>query len=158
MLMDIINIVVLILLSLVFTKQIRYIKTLVIPTKKRGVEVLSVIMGTVVIDAITYYFAKSWIHYFIGIVGTLTFISSWLKQGICSAGFIRQFRGKEFYAWNDIDRVEVVENQNIRVTFYEKLNLKIDYLCFKKESYEELMKILNTNISNVVVEDYKHNS
>lgn len=139
----------LILVTTIFIKQFGYMKNLIIFTKKSKMEICTMLAGVIMLAIITYYFAKEWNHYLLGLLAVLTLITLWMKQGISSKGIIQQFRGKELYLWNEISRADIEIDDNIKVKYFDMSNTQIGILNFERKKYETLVDILTKNIRSV---------
>lgn len=139
----------LILMAAVFIKQLIYMKSLIIFTKKSKIEICTILAGVLTLVIITYFFAKEWSHYLLGVLAVLTLIALWMKQGISSKGIIQQFRGKELYLWNEIGRVDIEIVDNIKVKYFGMSNVQIGNLNFERNKYELLIGVINKNVKDV---------
>ncbi len=100
--MNIFEIIIPVLFISIILKQLRYMKGLIIATRKRPIEVITILFGIMIIIGIMYFYANTWIHYIIVVVGLLMLLSIWIKQGINSKGFISMYTYKERIVWNEI--------------------------------------------------------
>lgn len=139
----------LILVTIIFIKQLRYMKNLKIFTQKSKIEICTMLAGVMILATITYYFAKDWSHYLLGLIAVLTLIALRMKQGISSKGIIQQFRGKEMYLWNEIGRADIEIADNIKVKYFDMSNTQIGSLNFERKEYEALVDILTKNIRSI---------
>ncbi|MBU3132367.1 hypothetical protein KPL40_07850 [Clostridium gasigenes] len=142
--MGVIDIVIPLFFIAIILKQLRYIKELIISTRKSYVEIIIVLVGVIIFVGIIYFYANTWIHYITGILGVFMFVSMWIKQGISSKGFISMYRYKELILWNEIEKVMVISSKNIKIElsggFMEQT------FHFKKSDYDKVMTILKEKI------------
>jgi hypothetical protein len=103
--MNIFEIIIPVLFISIILKQLRYMKGLIIATRKRPIEVITILFGIIIIMGVMYFYANTWIHYIIGVVGLLMLLSIWIKQGINSKGFISMYTYKERIVWNEIEKL-----------------------------------------------------
>ena len=139
----------LILVATVFIKQLIYIKNLVVFSKKSFTEICTMLAGVLTLAIITYFFAKEWNQYLLGVLSVLTSIVLWIKQGISTKGIIQQVRGKELYLWNEISKVDIEIADNIKVKYFDLSNAQIGSLNFDRKKHKFLVDILIQNIRNV---------
>lgn len=125
-------------------QQVRYIKELIIPTRKSYVEIIIVSFGVIIFMCITYFYAKTWIHYLIGILAMFTFFSMYLKEGISSKGFLSMYRHKETILWNEIKKVHIINSNNVKIKVYG--NFMEQTFRFKKNDYDKIINILKKNL------------
>ncbi len=132
------------LFILIILKQLRYMKELVISTRKRYIEITIVLLSVAVFVWIIYFYADTWIHYVTGVLGILMFISIWIKEGISSKGFISMYKCKEVILWNEIKKVMIINSKDIKV------KLSGDFMeqtfHFKKSDYNKVITILQENL------------
>ncbi|MGG5460949.1 hypothetical protein [Clostridium sp. B9] len=125
--------------------QVKYIKKLIIPTRKGIVEISTLIVGLLAFGGITIFFGSKLMHYLICLLAMIMFILMWLKRGITSSGFSSMYRDKEKIEWNDIEKVVVNKEPNeIKVQVYGKFMSQNFY--FKKADYEKVIDILKSNL------------
>jgi hypothetical protein len=142
--MKINDIIISVLLVLIILKQIRYIKALIIPIRKRPIEIVIVSFSIIIFIGIMYFYANTWIHYVIGILGILTFISSWIKGGISSQGFISMYRYKEIILWNEIEKVQLTNSKDVKVKLFGGFMEQTFH--FKNSDYDKVITILKENL------------
>lgn len=138
------TVVVALFLILIILKQVRYIKELKLPTRKGAAEIITVIIGVGVLILITYKYANTMSHYFIGILGIILLLTSWLKEGITSKGFTSNYKYKEVILWSEIEKINIVNNKK-----YFKITLSGGFMQqsfkFKSEDFNKVKKILKDN-------------
>ncbi|MGH4050433.1 MAG: hypothetical protein ACREVX_03630 [Clostridium sp.] len=142
--MSIYDIIVPLFFIVIILKQIKYIKVLIIPTRKTYVETITVLLSVVVFIGLTYFYANTWVHYVAGVLAIVMFVSMWIKHGIYSKGFISMYRLKEIILWNEIEKVMVISSKNIKVVvacgFMEQT------FHFKNSDYDKIITILKENL------------
>lgn len=150
--MDIKTILILLLFLTIIFHQIRCMRNLVIPTKKRAGEITATIMGAIVLLGITYVYADVWIHYIVGILASGIIILALYKNGITLKGFScqgSQIGHIAFIPWDKIKRVQISRKKYVVVSFSGRGHNK---LCFNKDDYDEVVGILEENLSPEVIE------
>ncbi|MBU3197223.1 hypothetical protein KPL28_12970 [Clostridium algidicarnis] len=126
------------------------IKDLIIPTKKNIGEIISIVIVTMVILSITYFYAKTWIHTMIGVLGAVSLVLTLAGKGIMSRGF-RSVRGLGSYGnWDKLLEVRVSKEKDIRVGFIHK-NLNEDIHHYKKEDYDRIITLFREHLPNEIV-------
>ncbi|MBU3090016.1 hypothetical protein [Clostridium gasigenes] len=142
--MGVIDIVIPLFFIAIILKQLRYIKELIIATRKSYVEIITVLFAVIIFIGIIYFYANTWMHYITGILGIFMFVSMCVKQGISSKGFISMYRYKELIVWNEIEKVMVISSKDIKIElsggFMEQT------FHFKKSDYDKVMIILKEKI------------
>ncbi|MBZ9635933.1 hypothetical protein [Clostridium sp. FP1] len=132
----------------IILKQLRYMKELIMPTRKTYVEIITVLFCVIIFIGIIYFYANTWVHYVIGVLAIVMFVSIWIKQGINSKGFISMYRYKEIVLWNEIEKVIVISSKDIKVKlaggFMEQT------FHFKKSDYDKDITILKENLPEQV--------
>ncbi|MBU3204873.1 hypothetical protein [Clostridium algidicarnis] len=126
------------------------IKDLIIPIKKSIGEIISIVIGTMVILSITYFYAKTWIHIIIGVLGAVSLVLTLARKGITSKGF-RSVRGLGNYGnWNKLLEVRVSVEKDVRVVFIHK-NLNEDIHHYKKEDYDRIITLFREHLPNEII-------
>lgn len=137
--MSIVDIIIPLLFIVIILKQLRYIKELIIPTKKSYIEIITVLFSIGIFMWIIYFYANTWIHYVTGALGIFMFVSIWIKQGINSKGFVSMYKYKETILWNEIEKVIIISSKDIKLqllggfieqTFHFKIVIMIELLLF----------------------------
>lgn len=130
---------------------IQDLRDLIIPTKKKTIEIVFLAIGTIVILGITYFYGKTWLHYILGILGTSSLILSFMRTGITHKGF-RSIRwtGRSFGNWNQVQNVQIFLKKDVKVSFISKDFEDIHY--YKKEDYDKIINLLLENLSSSIVE------
>lgn len=145
---NIIVIIIPILFFIITIKQIKYIKNLIIPIKKRNIEIFIVLLSVIIFMVITYVYAYTFMHYLTCTLGILMFISMWLKQGITSKGFISMYRYKEVILWNEIKKVKITCSNDITIKLSGNFNSQTFY--FNKCEYDKIIDLFKNNLSEKV--------
>lgn len=154
--MKIFDIIIPVLLILIILKQLKYIKALIIPIRKRIIEIVIVLFGIIIFIGIMYFYANMWIHYIIGIMGILVLLSSWIKQGISSQGFISMYRYKEIILWNEIEKVQVTNSKDVKVKLFGGFMEQTFH--FKTSDYQKVINILKEKLpveAELEINNYK---
>lgn len=141
---DIINIIIILLFIVMFLKQLKCIKELIIPTRKRYTEIIIVLLTIIIVAGITYFYAKTVLHYITGVLGNVIFVSMWFKEGITSKGFVRNARGEELIEWNKINKVIITSSKDIKVILIGGFIGQTMY--FKKSDYDKVFNIIRVNL------------
>lgn len=142
--MNAIRIIIVLLLILLISKQLKNIKELLLPTRKSILETVAVTIGLSVLGLITYKYANSWINYLIGTLGIILFVTTWLTEGITSKGFTSMYRYKEVILWNEIEKFDVHKANNVKITLYGKFMEQS--FKFRNEDYNTVMDIIRDNL------------
>lgn len=133
---------------------IKDIKELIIPTRKRKMEIIAWIMGTVIIGWLMYKYANAISHYIVGILGIIILTLSVFRVGITSKGFKPNIRGPMTWTWHKISSVHIIVKDDLKIEFYRKYTSDIQ--IYKKEDYDRIMEILEENLSRDVIKvDHK---
>ncbi len=154
--MKIFDIIIPVLLILIILKQLKYIKALIIPIRKRPIEIVIVLFSIIIFIGIMYFYANTWIHYVIGILCIFAFISSWIKQGISSQGFISMYRYKEIILWNEIEKVQVTNSKDVKVKLFGGFMEQTFH--FKTSDYHKVINILKEKLpveAELEINNYK---
>lgn len=138
------NIIILLLLIIIILKQIRYIKKLIIPTRKCCIEIITVLFGGSILIGIMYFYAQTFIDYLMGILGVFMFVSIWIKQGISLEGFISMYGYKEIILWKEIEKVKIIKLKDIKIELSG--NFMEQSFNFKKSDYSKIINILNEKL------------
>ncbi len=142
--MKVTNVIITLFLIAIISKQLKYIKELIIPTRKGSLEIIAIIIFIFVLIIIMYFYAKTTLHYIVGFLGILTLISMWMKQGISSRGFLSMSRGQELIKWSEINKVTVLTSNHIKVTLSGGFMQQSFH--FRKKDYDKLSMILKENL------------
>ena len=135
-----IDIIIPLFFIMIILKQLRYIKELIISTRKSYAEIIIVLFVVIIFIGIIYFYANTWIHYITGILSIFTFVSMWIKQGINSKGFISTYKYKEIILWNEIEKIIVINSKDIKLELSGKFMEQTFH--FKKSDYDKVMTIL----------------
>ncbi|NKF05729.1 hypothetical protein J1C67_16740 [Clostridium gasigenes] len=142
--MGVIDIVIPLFFIAIILKQLRYIKELIISTRKSYVEIITVLFAVIIFIGIIYFYANTWMHYITGILGIFMFVSMWIKQGINSKGFISMYKYKEIILWNEIEKVMVISSKDIKIELSGRFMEQTFH--FKTSDYDKVMTILKEKI------------
>lgn len=138
------NIIILFLFLDIIIKELKYIKELIIPTRETYVEIIPVLLSIIILIWIIYCYAKTWINYITGVLGTFMLISTWIKVGIGSKGFISMYRYKEIILWNEIEKVIVIGSNDIKIKVSGGFMQQTFH--FKKSDYDKVLTFLKENL------------
>ncbi len=148
--MDIVSGLVFFCIIIVDLYYLMEIKDLIIQTKKNIGEIIFLVIGTMVILSITYFYAKTWIHTIIGVLGAISLVLTLARKGITSKGF-RSVRGLGNYGnWNKLIEVRVSVEKDVRVAFIHN-NLNGDIHHYKKEDYDRIITLFREHLPNEIV-------
>lgn len=141
------DIVVILILGLFFVTSVVegiHFRDLVISTKRRTGEIIFLIIGSIGILGVTYFYAKGWSQYTLGILGTIMLILSLLKTGITSKGvsYIPTGNVIGFIPWNKIRSLTIYLKKDVEVHFAGQI------LYFNKEDYDKIIEISKKNLSS----------
>lgn len=137
------NIIIIVMLSIIIFKQIQYIKKLRIRTIKSMGEIITMIIFLLVIFIMTISLAKGLSHYFIGFLAIVLFFLDIGKQGISSEGILLVAKGKELYYWNEIGSAKIkYDSKKLRVIYYSLGGIKIINHIYDSKFKESILNIL----------------
>lgn len=136
-------IIVFVLILLIF-KHLKYIKELLLPTRKGAIDISVVIIGVCILSWLTYRYANTFINYIIGILGIILLVTTWLKEGITSKGFSSLYKYKRFISWEEIENIDVHKTNSVKITLFGKFMEQS--FKFKNKDYDKLMDILKENL------------
>lgn len=142
--MSIIDIIIPLFFIVIILKQIKYMKALIMSTRKTYVEIITVLFCVIIFIGITYFYANTWVHYVTGVLAIIMFVSMWIKEGINSKGFISNYRYKENILWNEIEKVIVISSKDIKVKLVGGFMEQTFH--FKKSDYDKVITILKENL------------
>jgi len=125
----------------IIIQRLKRMKEIIIQTRKKYVEIA---IASIVFLAIIYLFANTWIHYVIGILGTLMFVTMWLAQGITPEGFLSMYKYKERISWDEIEKIIVIESKDIKIKLSGGFMQQT--FCFKKSEYDKVITILKEKL------------
>ncbi|WP_346931194.1 hypothetical protein [Clostridium sp.] len=143
--MRVFDIIIPVLFISIIIKHLKYMKGLIIPIRKRPIEVITVLFGIIIFIGIMFFYANTWIHYITGVLGIFMFISIWIKQGINSKGFISMYRYKERIVWNEIEKVVITNSKDVKVKLFGGFMEQTFH--FKNSDYHKVITILKENLS-----------
>ncbi|MDD2586509.1 MAG: hypothetical protein PHT79_10185 [Syntrophomonadaceae bacterium] len=151
--MNIINFIVIVMLLSVLTKQISYIRKLKIKTKKSFLEILTVVLGILVLITLTIFFAKHYMHFLIAFIGIILLVINWIKQGIFDSGILIVAKGKELYLWNEVRYAQINTGDIITIDYYSVSGSKIISHKFEMQNYDKILEIFEDNNIQFVIEN-----
>lgn len=133
----------------IILKEFKIVNQLVIKTEKRTINTILLIIGIVVLFYITYAYATTFIHYLLGLLGTILYIVSYLKNGITSKGFASCYRCLYFVPWNKVQEVHIKQGKSIKISYLG--NGSSNKLYFKEKDYDKIIEILSENLVNDLI-------
>lgn len=125
----------------IIIRRLKRMKEIIIQTRKKYVQIA---IALIVFITITYLYASTWIHYVIGVLGILMFVTIWLAQGITSEGFISMYTYKERILWNEIEKIIVIKSKDIKIKLSGAFMQQTFY--FKKSDYDKVITILEEKL------------
>ncbi|WP_346916574.1 hypothetical protein [Clostridium sp.] len=143
--MRVFDVIIPVLFISIIIKHLKYMKVLIIPTRKRPIEVIIVFFGIIIFIGIMFFYANTWIHYITGVLGVFMFISIQIKQGINSKGFISTYTYKERILWNEIEKVVITNSKDVKVKLFGGFMEQTFH--FKNSDYHKVITILKENLS-----------
>lgn len=143
--MDIREIIVFVGFVFIIIRYILDIRELIIHTKKRKIEIMTLPIITIVILRIMFKYANSIVHYILGILGIVVILLSVFRLGITPKGFKGRKRGAFTWTWDKISSVHIIIKNDVKIEYYKKDTSDIH--IYKKEDYDRIMEILRENIS-----------
>lgn len=140
------NIIIPVLFLLVIIKQLKYIRELILPTKKSYMQIFAFFLGVIVLMCIIYFYANTFTHYIVGLLGIFMFITLCIKEGISSKGFISMYKYKELILWDEIEKIVIVIcSNNIKIKVCGGFMQQTFY--FKKDDYYKIIDIIKENLN-----------
>lgn len=128
---------------------IKDIRNLIIPTRKKVAEIVLVIIGTILLLGITYVYGKTLLHIIVGILGAVSLILSFARQGITDKGF-RGIQGLGCYGnWNELKAVHISVKRDVRVSFIHR-NFKEDIHYYRKEDYVKIITLVYKHLPHEI--------
>lgn len=142
--MQIIDIAILLFFISMFIEKLILKRKLIIRTSKNYTENIIFLLSITFFIGMTFFGAKTWIHYLIGSLGIIWFICMWTQEGITTEGFISMRRPQRIRKWNEISELRIVIKENIKITIMGVLGEEILY--FKKTDYSKIIDIIKNNL------------
>ncbi|GEM_PF-1006002 len=153
--MDIIGILIFFGIIAINIDYINDIRGLIIPTRKKATEIILMVMGTTVLLVITYFYAKTLMHNIIGILGAISLILSFSRQGITYKGF-RSIRGLRYSGnWDKLKSVHIYIKSDVIMSIIHQ-NFSEDVHYYRKEDYDKIITLMNKHLSNEIVKKNKN--
>ena len=141
--MKITDIVIILALIYMILYSIIIKRKLIIKTSKRKIDKILIFIGVGLLIIIIYFFAKTWIHYLVGILAIVYFLILLAREGITEEGFA-SIRSIRITKWNEISNVTVIIKKDIKISILGKFREEIFH--FNKEDYNEIIKIISSNL------------
>ena len=123
---------------------------LLVPTRKNKFHLASTVTGVIAILGIIYFYANTFAHYGLGILGAAIVGLYYFTPGITSKGFSYNRSYVGFLAsWDKIKEVRVkVDTVAVKVSFFGEGHYD---LYFDRGKYEKLIEILKENLLSGVL-------
>lgn len=140
------NIFIFVFLIVIILRCVKHRMLLVVPTKKRTLEVVALVIVILVFVGLMYFYANVWWHYIFGIVCIILMISFLLADGITSEGFMRSVnRYDRVVYWKQIDKAIVINYpDDVKVKLFG--NFMEQTFHFKKSDYDKVINMLHENL------------
>ncbi|GAA0738583.1 hypothetical protein [Clostridium oceanicum] len=144
--MKIMNIFIFLAFISVIFMYLTYIKKIIIPTRKRPLEIIVLSFVIAIFIWIMYSYANVWWHYIFGIVCIIGFTLSCIIEGVTSKGFIRLIiRDRTIILWKQIDKAIVINYpDDVKVKLFG--NFMEQTFHFKKSDYDKVINMLHENL------------
>lgn len=117
-------------------------RKLIIEGSKSKIEKITFFIGLSILIGIVYFFAKTWLHYLFGILVIINFLTLLFNDGIIRDGFSSM--GLWIIKWNKISSVTITIKKDIKISIMG--NFRDQIFHFNKEDYNEIIKILSSNL------------
>lgn len=127
-------------------RKIKYIRKILIKTKKTILEYIVVGICIAIFALIIYKFANTKINYLIGFLGSVLFILTWYAQGITEDGFVSNARMKEFIKWNEIDKIIIYNSDESKIKLIGDFIDPVYY--FNKEDLNKAKELINSKVNS----------
>lgn len=148
--MDILSILIIAVEVAIIIKQISCIRRLKVTAIKTTSEVIVIALCVLAFIALAFFFAKSYLHYAITLLGIILFIAIWLKQGISDSGLYIVARNKDTFMWNDIESVEIKTGDSVIVGYHMKSMASIISQRYRIEDHDKILKIFEANNMKII--------
>lgn len=145
--MDAKTIGVILLLCFFLASQINLTNKLIIVTKKRNFEKITIVLGVIILSCITYFYANSVLDYIFAIVGIITLLITVHTQGIYAEGLLVNTRQAKKYLWSQIGYASIKETDDIQITYYSTIGSPLFHHRYSKKDKEKIYQILDENIT-----------
>lgn len=139
------DIIIPLLFLAIIIKELKCRKELILATRKTYIEVIVILLSVIILIWIIYSYGKTLIHYVTGGLGIFMLISMWIKEGIGSKGFISMYRYKNLILWNEIEKVVVINSNDIKIKVSGGFMQQTFH--FKKSDYDKVITILKENLN-----------
>ena len=107
---------------LLMMKQMVYLQQLQVRIKKTraetGIIVLALAVLAVLAGLVCWKIGARPPQLAMGVFAAALLLTDWQKQGLAAEGLLTFQRGREFYPWQQLSRVEMVQGETIKLTFY----------------------------------------
>ncbi|MDD2994052.1 MAG: hypothetical protein PHG73_11000 [Pygmaiobacter sp.] len=99
-------------------QQLVYLQQLEVRTKKSRAEIVIIGVTLLVLAGLVWWSGAGLAQLAAGLFAVAFFVAGWQKQGLTAVGLLTFQRGREFYPWQKLGRVEMVQGQTVKLTFY----------------------------------------
>lgn len=101
-------------------------------------------IGMLVICLIVYFFANTVWHYIFAIIGMVTIVVMIFKSGIGASGIVIENRGKEYYSWNEIEQVNILDEEKGIIEIHTMKPKEVFVQHYNVEDIKKVKAILQT--------------
>lgn len=115
---DVVCISVALLMLVLLMRQFVYLQQLEVRTKKSLVEIAVIGVTLLALAGLAWWAGTGLAQLAVGVFTAALLVVSWQKQGLGAEGLLTFQRGREFYPWQKLGRVELVQGKTIKLTFY----------------------------------------
>ncbi len=115
---DVVCISVALLMLVLLMRQFVYLQQLEVRTKKSLVEIAVIGVTLLALAGLVWWAGTGLAQLAAGVFTAALLVVSWQKQGLGAEGLLTFQRGREFYPWQKLGRVELVQGKTIKLTFY----------------------------------------
>ena len=140
-----INYFIILMLLILLTKQITFIKKIQIRTKKSKFEIGVFSIALLALAVLTIFFAKESMHYLTALTAASLLLIIWMKQGLTNSGLLIFSRGKEEYTWREISNAKIKTSDKVDIDFFNTSGIRIASHSYDMKHYKDLMKLLRYN-------------
>jgi len=99
-------------------QQLVYLQQLEVRTKKSRAEIGIIGLTLAVLAGLVWWSGAGLAQLAVGLFAAAFFVAGWQKQGLAATGLLTFQRGREFYPWQKLSRVEMKQGQTVKLTFY----------------------------------------
>jgi len=99
-------------------KQLVYLQQLEVRTQKTRAEIGIMVLAFAVMVGLVWWSGARLPQLVVGFFAVALLLADWQKQGLAAEGLLTFQRGREFYPWQKLSRVELKQGQTVKLTFY----------------------------------------